>query len=108
MASNPAYTRNLGELAKNHLPTLLEMADLVRELQQSPAWRFLLAQIGDRHTQAYARLLSEACKPEDVPRLRGLLDGLASAGEAAASIIAFAEEAERKANERVRAQEPIA
>lgn len=108
MASNPAYTRNLPEMAKAHLPELLERADLIRELVRTPAWAFVLEQIADRHDQAYARLLSEACKPEDVPRLRGLLDGLGSAREAAESIVLFAEAAERKANERLRAQEPIA
>jgi hypothetical protein len=105
MASHPAYTRTLNEMAKKQLPELLEKADLVRELQRSPGWAFVLEQIADRHQQAYSRLLNETCKPEDVPRLRGLLDGLNAASEAAESIVAYAEEAERKANERLRAQE---
>lgn len=106
--SNPAYTRNLSEMAKKQLPQLLEMADLVREMVRTPAWAFVMAQIADNEQKSLARLLNETTRPEEIPRLRGLVAGLAAPREAAESIVSYAEEAERKANERLRAQEQIA
>lgn len=106
MASNPAYTRTLSREARD-LPRLLEMADLIREAMTHPAWKFVQAQIADREQHELARLLNESTKPDDIPRLRGLVAGLASMREAAESIVAFAEEAERKANARI-AQETLA
>lgn len=96
-----AYTRSL---SKDNLPALLTQAELVRETTETPGWAFVLAVIADHEQKMLARLLNETTKPEEIPRLRGLISGLASAREAAASIIAFAEEAERDAN-RALAQE---
>lgn len=99
--ANPAYTRNLPREPRD-LPRLLEMADLVREIQRAPAWQYVQAQIASYEQQQLARLLNETTKPEDIPRLRGLVAGLASMREAAESIVAFAEDAERKANQRIK------
>lgn len=106
MATNPAYTRTLSRDA-NQLPRLLEMADLIREVQTHPAWKFVLGQIADREQHELARLLNETTRPDDIPRLRGLVAGLASMREAAESIVAFAEDAEREANKRIRQEQPV-
>lgn len=98
--SNPAYTRTLSRDGKD-LPRLLEMADLIRELQATHAWKFVQAQIAAREQHELARLLNESTKPEEIPRLRGLVSGLASMREAAESIVAYAEDAEREANKRI-------
>lgn len=87
------------------LPDLLRRADDVRNLARNPGWELVLDVIGSWEALNLQRLLNETTKPEDIARLRGLLTGLASAREAADSIVAYAEEAEAKANERVRAQE---
>lgn len=98
--ANPAYTRNLSSEGPG-VPRLLEMADLIREAQRHPAWAFVADQIASYEQQMLDRLLNETVKPEEIPRLRGLIKGLASMREAADSIVAFAEDAERKANARI-------
>lgn len=88
------------------LPDLLRRAEDIRNLARNPGWELILDVVGSWETLNLQRLLNETTKAEDISRLRGLLTGLASAREAAASIVAYAEEAEAKANERVHAQEP--
>lgn len=101
--SNPAYTRNLKEMP---LADLLRRADDVRALHNHPGWSFVLDAIESWKDLQIQRLLNETTKEEDVSRLRGLILGLASAPEAAASIVAYAEDAEAKANQRI-AQEHV-
>lgn len=84
------------------------MADQVAALIETPAWKFLMARVAEHEQKMLARLLNESTKPEEIPRLRGLISGLASGREAAESVIAYAAEAERTANERQQAQEQIA
>lgn len=98
-----AYTRSL---PRDDLPALLYQADMVRETTSTPGWRFVLAAIADHEQQMLARLLNETTKPDDVPRLRGLLAGLAAMREAADSIVSFAEEAEEKANRATAQEQP--
>lgn len=90
------------------IPDLLAMADQVAELVETPAWKFVMGQVAVHEQKMLARLLNESTKPEEIPRLRGLISGLASGREAAESVMAFAAEAERKANERQQAQEQLA
>lgn len=104
--SKAAYTRSLADLAKANLPALLTQADLVRETTETPGWAIVLAAIADHEQKMLDRLLNETTKAEEIPRLRGLISGLASPREAAASIIAFAAEAERDANRAIAQEQP--
>lgn len=103
MAGNPAYTAALGDMP---LPDLLRRADDVRALHNHPGWALVLDQIEKSEQLNLKLLLNSTTKPEDISRLRGLLTGLASARDAAASIVAYAEDAEAKANQRI-AQEHV-
>lgn len=77
---------------------------MVRELADHPGWLFVLEVVAAQEQHQLAKLLNETTKAEDIARLRGLLVGLASAREAAESIVSFAMEAEEKAK-RALAQE---
>lgn len=102
MASNPAYTHPLREL---ELPALLMQVDDVRSLLEHPGWRLVLECVAAHEQKMLAQLLNSTTKAEEIPRLRGLLVGLASAREAAESIVSFAEDEEMKANQRLKTQE---
>lgn len=97
MATTAAYTRNL---PKDDLQALIFQADMVRETVASPGWRFVLDAIEDHESRMLTQLLNETTKAEDIPRLRGLVTGLHSMREAAESILEFATEREREANQR--------
>jgi hypothetical protein len=88
------------------LPDLLTQADLVREAMATPGWEFVVASIAEHEGRMLAQLLHETTKPEEIPRLRGLVNGLRSMQEAADSIVTLAEERLRDAQrESARAQE---
>ena len=95
MPRNPAYTHTIQDL---DLPELLVQADIVRELTDHPGWEIVKDAIDAHSQRMLARLLNEACKPEDVPRLRGL--GLSSMQDAADTIQAVAKEREAEAIKR--------
>lgn len=79
------------------LPDLNVRADLVRETMASPGWEIVAAEIAEHESRMTKRLLHETTSPEDVPYLRGLVNGLRSMAEAAESIVALAEEREAEA-----------
>jgi hypothetical protein len=83
------------------LPDLLERADDVRALMVAPGWDLVLACIAAHEARSLQLLLNHTTKPEEIPRLRGLMVGLASMRDAAESIVSFAESEERKANQRL-------
>lgn len=88
------------------LPDLLMQADLVRETMASPGWKLVVDSIAEHEQKMLAQLLNETTKPEEIPRLRGLVTGLRSMQEAADSIVSLAEERLRDAQrESARAQE---
>jgi hypothetical protein len=88
------------------LPDLLLQADLVRATTATPGWKILVDAIGEHESRMLAQLLNETTKAEEVPRLRGLVNGLRSAQEAADSILTLAEERLSEAQrESARAQE---
>lgn len=102
MARQAQYTHTLQELP---LPDLLTRAELVRETTRTPGWGYVLEAIAAHEQKMLARLLNEATKPEEIPRLRGLLSGLASMREAAETILDSAKEAEDEARQRHVARE---
>lgn len=83
------------------LPDLLRKADEVRHVIEHPGFKFLVDSIAEREGKMLARLLNESTRPEDIPRLRGLVAGLRSIHEAADSILTFADEREKEANRKV-------
>ncbi len=91
---NPEYTTGLRDM---ELPALLLQADDVREVVETPGWRVVVASVEAREARALQQLLNPTAKAEDIPRLRGLLAGLAGMREAAESIVSYAVAAEEKA-----------
>lgn len=83
------------------LPDLLTQADLVRETVATPGWQIVLAAVAEHESRMLAQLLNETTRPEEIPRLRGLVAGLKSMHEAADSILSLAEEREAEANKRI-------
>lgn len=79
------------------LPDLLVQADQVRETMATPGWEILAAAIGEHESRMMKRLLHETTHAEDIPWLRGLVQGLRSMQEAADSLISHAEEREAEA-----------
>jgi hypothetical protein len=98
-----AYTHLLEDMP---LPDLLMQAEMVRELADHPAWVFVLEVIAEHERKMLARLLNETTKPEEIPRLRGLIAGLQAARDAADTIVSFAVDRERDAKRAIAAQEP--
>lgn len=98
MSRNAAYTHTLPQ--DMPLGDLLMAAELVKEATQHPGWQHVQDAIQAHHDRMYARLVNESTKVEEVPRLRGLLSGLASMREAAETILAVAEEREAEARKR--------
>lgn len=74
------------------LSDVLMQAELVRETTSTPGWKFLADSIAEHEQRMLAQLLHETTKPEEIPRLRGLVNGLRSMHEAAESIVAYAME----------------
>lgn len=103
MASNPAYTHLI---RVKELPDQVQDADLVREVVKHPGWEIVAAAIAAHHEKLFAQLLNPTAKHDDVDRLRGELRGLQAMGEAADTIVSFAEERDREARARLAAQEP--
>lgn len=86
-------------------PDLFTSADLLRETMATPGWKLLVDSIAEHESRMLAQLLNETTKPEEIPRLRGLVQGLRSVHEAADSILALADEREADARARHAAQE---
>lgn len=98
-----AYTH----LARQLEPAdLFRTADLVRETIATPGWKFLVDSIAEHEGKMLAQLLNETTRPEEIPRLRGLVAGLKATQEAAEAILSHAES--REAEERQKAQEQFA
>lgn len=83
------------------LPDLLMQAEDVRSMTEGRGWNLVLECIAAHEAKMLQQLLNQTTKAEEIPRLRGLLVGLASARDAAESIVSFAENEEKKANQRV-------
>lgn len=79
------------------LPDLVMQADLIRETTQTPGWGFLVASIAEHKRKMLDQLLHETTKADDVPRLRGLVNGLGCVEEAAEAILSLAKEREAEA-----------
>lgn len=90
------------------LPDLLTQADLVRATMATPGWEIVVASIAEHESRMLAQLLNASTRAEEIPRLRGLVDGLRSMQEAADSILSLADEREADATRRLQAQEQIA
>jgi hypothetical protein len=90
----PAY-RHLARQLNDR--DLFMQAELIRETIATPGWKFLVDSIGEHESKMLHQLLNETTKAEEIPRLRGLVQGLRSIHEAAESILAFADERADKA-----------
>jgi hypothetical protein len=82
-------------------PDLFMVADEIRQVIETPGFKFVVDSIAEREGKMLARLLNESTRPEDIPRLRGLVAGLRSVHEAAESILLLADEREKEANRKV-------
>lgn len=98
----PAY-RHLARQLEDR--DLFLQAELIRETIATPGWKFLADSIAEHEGKMLAQLLNETTKPEEIPRLRGLVQGLRSIHEAAESILTFADERAEQARQSARAQE---
>lgn len=84
-------------VTKLGLPELLMEAEDVRDATQTPGWKLVQASIDVHYERTLQRLLNETTKPEDIPRLRGLVEGLRSMRDAADAITGLATERETAA-----------
>jgi hypothetical protein len=74
------------------LADLLTQAELVRAAMDTPGWRFIADSIAEHRQKMLAQLLNETTRPEEIPRLRGLVNGLDAMQEAAQSVLDLAQE----------------
>lgn len=97
MPTSPAFQHVIRDL---ELPDLLTQAENVEQLTNHPGWKLVLASIAAHEQRLTRQLMNPTAKADDIDRLRGEILGLASARDAAETILTFAADAERAANER--------
>ena len=92
-----------GPLSEMPYQALLDVAERAEDLAEHPVWLLVLDVIAAHERREMDRLLNMTTKPEEVTRLRGLIQGLRSPREALETILAVAQEREREAKTRLEA-----
>jgi hypothetical protein len=103
-STHAAYRTVIDQIEKDGEDVFMA-ALLVQQLRDHPGWKLIEDTIAAHERRSVDQLVNHTTKPDEIPRLRGLIVGLRAMNEAADTIVTRAEEIREANRKRLEAQE---